>query len=253
MLKDGSVHLIREYQVTGDRVRFYSLDDSMWEEIPAALVDWDATKKVQADEAQRDAAIVSRVHSQESGRIAEPLDIDASLEVAPGIFLPEGNHLFVFDGKTVIPLSQAETDSRMNKGRFLEQVLVPIPIIPSRQNVTIQGSRAKFRLQDSRPEFYIRTPDGREPEIELVRTKVHGDTRLVENVDALFGEQYAIRNSLPIQKWPIARGVCRFTLGHALAPGEYAIAEVDQDETMSIYVWDFGVDAEGAAVAPPTK
>jgi hypothetical protein len=251
VLKNGSFQLVREYRVEGDRVRYYSLDSSQWEQMPAALVDWDATKKVGAEEAQRDAAAVASVHKQEEERRAEPLDIDASLEVAPGIFLPPGERLFVFDGKAVLPLTQAETSSKLAKKRVLEQVLVPIPVIPTRHAVSIPGARAKFRLRNARPEFYMRTADARQPAMELIRAKLRGEDRQIENLDQLFGEQRATRNTLPMQRWEIARGVYRFTLGQALEPGEYALAEIVQSEGMSLYVWDFGVD--GSAGPPATK
>ena len=38
-MKDGGFQLVREYKVEGDRVQFYSVERSDWEEIPAALVD----------------------------------------------------------------------------------------------------------------------------------------------------------------------------------------------------------------------
>src|SRR5580704_14049972 len=50
MLKDGTFQLVREYQLDGDRVRYYSIDQRDWQEIPAALVDWDATKKVEGED-----------------------------------------------------------------------------------------------------------------------------------------------------------------------------------------------------------
>ena len=43
VLKDGSFQVIREYQRLGDRVRYYSLERADWEELPASLIDWDAT------------------------------------------------------------------------------------------------------------------------------------------------------------------------------------------------------------------
>jgi hypothetical protein len=250
MLKDGSYELVREYKVEGDRIRYYNVDSSSWEVMPANLVDWDATKKLEAEQAKQDAAIVSAVRTQEAARVIEPLDIDASLEVAPGVFLPPGENLFVFDGKSILSLPQAETDSRISKGRLLEKVMVPIPIVPSRQNVSIRGAHAKFRVQSRQPEFYFRTADAREPHIELIRAKPHGENRQIEHLDELMGERQEVRDALPLQKWEVARGVYRFTLGHPLAPGEYALAEIIQDQGVSLYVWDFGVEAAATPASP---
>jgi hypothetical protein len=254
ILRDGSFQLVREYEIQGDRVRYYSVDSGSWEVMPANLVDWDATKKLESEETQHDEAIVSKVHTQEAERSIPPLDIDASLEVAPGVFLPPGVNLFVFDGASVLPLPQAQTSSKVSKERLLEQVMVPIPVIPSRQNITIQGARAKFRLHSRQPEFYLRAADSREPNVELIRVKVHGDSRLIEHVDSLAGEKQEMRDALPIQKWQVAQGVYRFTLGQALTPGEYAIAQTLEEEGMSLYVWDFGIDGNvGTPVAAGTK
>jgi len=75
------------------------------------------------------------------------------------------------------------------------------------------------------------------------------ETRL-ENLDELFKEQAATgKISIPIQRWEIAHGVYRFTLGASLEPGEYAMAEVVQGGATSLYFWDFGVD--GNAATPP--
>ncbi|HXU21414.1 MAG TPA: hypothetical protein VN788_12605 [Verrucomicrobiae bacterium] len=243
MLKDGSFQLVREYAVQGDRVRYYSLDRSQWEEIPADLVDWDATGKAAAQEQRQEAAIVAKVHNQEAARLAQPLDIDASLEVAPRIFLPPGAGLFAFDGKAVLPVPQAETTSKLSRGHFLEQVMIPVPIIPTRHNVSIQGMHAKLRLRTEQPEFYMRTADARTPEVELMRAKAHGENRQIEKVDELFGQQQTTGATISMQRWEIARGVYRFTLSKPLPPGEYALAEMVGDEGTSLYVWDFGVDA----------
>jgi hypothetical protein len=252
MLKDGSFQLVREYAVHGDRVRYYSLDRSQWEEIPADLVDWDATGKAAAQEQQRQTAIVAKVHNQETARLAQPLDIDASLEVASGIFLPPGAGLFAFDGKAVLPLPQAETNSKLSKGHFVEQVMIPVPIIPTRHNVSVRGLHAKLRLRTDQPEFYMRTADARTPEMQLIRAKAHGENRQIEKVDELFGQQRAAGDTISMQRWEIARGVYRFTLSKPLAPGEYALAEAIGDEGMSLYVWDFGVEAGSAPEARQT-
>src|SRR5579871_4087505 len=48
-LKDGSYHLVREYQVQPDRVRFYSVERSQWEEIPLDLVDLGKTRSEETE------------------------------------------------------------------------------------------------------------------------------------------------------------------------------------------------------------
>jgi hypothetical protein len=253
VMKDGSFQLVREYKVEGDRVRYYSIEEQQWEEMPEALVDWEATKKLAADEAAIDASIVSKVHVQEQGRRAQPLDIDASIEAAEGVFLPPGEGLFVFDGKAILPLAQADIDSKISKKKEIEKVLIPIPIIPSRHVVSIQGPRSKVRVKPGQTEFYMRTADGREPELNLVRAKVHGDKRDIANIDDIFKQQMASAKTVAIQRWLLAPGVYRFTLAQTLEPGEYAVAEIVQDAQMSIYVWDFGIDAGDATASPKSK
>src|SRR5215831_7017036 len=36
---DGEYQLVREYKVEGDRVSFYSVERSEWEEVPVSMVD----------------------------------------------------------------------------------------------------------------------------------------------------------------------------------------------------------------------
>jgi hypothetical protein len=255
VMKDGTFLMVREYKVEGDRVRYYSMEEQQWEEMPETLVDWDATKKAVADEAARDASLVSKVHTQEQGRRAQPLDIDASIEAAEGVFLPPGEGLFVFDGKAISQLTQADIDSKVSKKKAIEKVLVPIPLVPSRHIVSIQGQRAKLRVKPGQTEFYMRTADGREPEMNLVRAKVHGDKREIANIDEMFKQEVASAKTIGIQRWLLAPGVYRFTLSQTLEPGEYALAEIVQNAQMSIYVWDFGMDAGATppAQTPKTK
>jgi hypothetical protein len=251
-LKDGSFQLVREYQLDGDRVRYYSLDSSQWEEMPADMVDWDKTKKIADDEAKRDAALVAKERATYAERHAEPLDIDASVEAAPGVFLPGGEGLFAFDGKTVLKLAQAPIDSKLVKKKVVEQILVPVPIVPTQHSITIHRPHAEYRVENGQPEFYMRLADAHEPELELIRATTHGDSREIEKLDQLFGEKRLTKATLPLQRWQVAEGLYRFTLGTPLTPGEYALAEVVQDSKMSLYVWDFGVDANPKS-APKQK
>jgi hypothetical protein len=246
ILKDGSVQLVREYQVMDDRVRFYNTERSQWEEMPAALVDWDATRQSEADQKKTDTALLSTVHKQEQARRVMPLDVDASLEAAPGVFIPPGEGLFVYDGKSVLRLAQAQAENKLDKAKVVEQVLVPVPVVPSRRNLTIARPHAEVRVHNEQPEFYMRTADGREPSLMLIRTKVRGDSRLIENVDTYLQViTKTKRNEVIAQRWQIANGVYRFTLSESLESGEYVFTEIVKGEGTNLYVWDFGVDVGG--------
>jgi len=274
MLRDGSFQMVRSYERKGDRVRYYSVERSQWEEIPAALVDWDATAKAEAAEKSEDEAFAKKVHTQEeANRIDTVMDVDASLQVAPGVFLPPGEGMFVIDGRHVTRVDQAGAAIKTDKKQLLKQVLSPIPIVPGKRNVEIPGSRAKVRVSDSNIEFYLREappdpdrdspivkssrPGESGPEVELVRATVKGNKRKLESIKTYFGEQVEeTRKTMSLQRWEIAPTVYRFTLGEPLPPGEYALAEILPDG-MNLFVWDFGVDAvagaKTAASAAPKK
>lgn len=253
VMKDGSVLVVKSYEINGDRVRYYSMERSDWEQVPAAMIDWDATKKAEAADREQQAQLVAKVKKEEAEAKAMAVDVDASLEVAPHVFLPPGEGIFLLDGNSIFPLSQSEASSKLSKGRVLGQVLIPMPIIPSQQTVFLKGPRASFRITNARPEFYLRTTDPIEPEVELIAVRVKGKSRQIENIDTLFYQQKEKRKTILMQEWPVAKGVYRFTLGESLKPGEYAVAESTPKEGMNLMVWDFGVDRQGAPVTKSPK
>jgi hypothetical protein len=263
VLKDGSYQLIRNYEIQGDRVRYYSLERDDWEEIPASMVDWDATKKAEAAEDKSNAAILEKAKIQEAEASMEPpLEVDASLPIAPGIFLPEGEGMFALEGKTIKRIAQAGSAMETDKKTVLKQVLSPIPIIPSKHNLDLPGARAAVRLTSAEPEFYLREvqtdPErdsalertGRQsvsgPEVALMRAKIKGNKRVLESIRSFFGQEVSQeRDEIAIQRWEVAPDVYRFTLSTPLPPGEYALAEILSDG-INLFVWDFGVDAAPA-------
>ena len=242
-MKDGSSQLVSSYEIKGDRVRYFSVDRSEWEEIPASQIDWAATKAAEAAEAKDDEALRAKIKADQAAATAMmPLDVDASLEVLPGIFVPPGEGFFILDGHAIFPLKQSEAVAKNSKGQMLKRMIVPVPVIPARTSVDLPGRRASFRITSRTPEFYFRTKDAVEPQIELIRAQVKGDRRHIENVDSLFGQHTNNGKTVGMQLWPVAKGVYRFTLSQALTPGEYALAQFTS-EGMDLFVWDFGVDA----------
>jgi hypothetical protein len=265
-LKDGSFQLARSYERKGDRVRYYSIERGDWEEIPAALVDWDATERAERDAKKADEALVSKIHKQEeAAKIETTLDVDASLEVASGVFLPPGEGMFAIEGKSVIPIPQVGSAVRNDRKNQIKRILTPIPIIPAKQNVEIPGGHATLRINSQNPEFYLRElqPDYDKdsalerthrqgisgPEVQLIRATVKGNKRILQSIRSMFGEELGREsNTISIQQWEIAKTVYRYTLSQPLPPGEYALAEILPDG-LNLFVWDFGVD--GASGAKP--
>jgi hypothetical protein len=228
------------------------------------MVDWDATTKAGEADEKAAAALLEKTRIQEAAANAQtPIDVDASLLVAPGLFLPDGEGMFAIEGKSVKRLEQAGSEVKTDKKTALKQILSPIPIVPSKHNVELAGARATLRLTSSVPEFYLREPalgqdpdstvlrssrqgpDG--PDVTLVRAKVKGNKRLLESIRNLFGQQLSQeREEIAVQRWEVAPDIYRFTLSAPLPPGEYALAEILQDG-LNLYVWDFGVDPAPAA------
>ncbi len=250
VLKDGSFHMVRSYEIKGDRVRYWSVERSAWEEIPTAIVDWEATHKGEDEAAARRKEIDANVQALQKKEVAAEIDVDASTEIAPGVFLPGGVGLFVVEGDKIAALTQAQAESKLNKKRFFAQVMSPIPVIPSQHKVELAGTRAALRISSTQPEFYFRTADAREPNVQLIRAKVKGKVRAIGAVDTFIGgESNAKLSAVPIERWQAARGLYRFTLGQDLSAGEYAFVEFVPNEGLNLYVWDFGVDPAGATPA----
>src|SRR5215470_2607425 len=259
VLKDGNYQLVREYTRNGDRVRYYSLERADWEEIPASMIDWAATQKAEADVATQNATEVEKLKQQEAAtKVDMALDVDASLQTSSGIFLPAGEGMFAVQGKEIQLLEQAEVETHRDKKQTLKQIFTPIPIVPGKTNIELAGSHAKFRLDPSRLEFYLREaspdpdrsssirkssrPGESGPEVELIRANVKGNKRMLEQIKDIFGQQLSEdRNTVLLQRWQVTANVFRFTLGEQLQPGEYALAEMLPDG-INLYVWDFGVD-----------
>ena len=267
VLKDGSFQLVRSYERQGEKVRYLSAERGDWEELPSAMVDWEATAKAAAADDAAATSLVEHIHQQQVESAADvPKDVDASLRVGAGVFLPDGEGMFAVEGKTVTRLEQTGANTKLDKKRAIEQVISPVPVVPSKRNVVLAGEKAKIRIVPGRDpvEFFLRelpidpetgsaivrsaNPGDSAPEVELVRATVKGGKRQLESIRALFGEKLGTdRQIVSLQRWDVAPTVFRFTLSETLAPGEYALAEILPDG-INMFVWDFGVDAGSTEV-----
>ncbi|MGH9680732.1 MAG: hypothetical protein ACRD4Y_12345 [Candidatus Acidiferrales bacterium] len=245
ILKDGTFQLVREYAIQGDRVRYWSVERSAWEEIPASLVDWDATRKGEVEQAAEETALKAKIHASRQAELARDIDIDRSLEIKPGLFLPDGVGFYALDGKLIFPMKQSQAVAKLSTGREVERILTGMPVIPEKETLSIPGKRAAMRLSTDEPEFFMRPSDEREPKFRLLRAEVKDGKRVLDNISISFtGAQTHKADEIEIETWTPARGVFRYTVNQRLAPGEYAFVEITE-EGVSGYVWEFGIDRQG--------
>ncbi len=168
ILKDGTYQVVREYQRNGERVRYYSMERGSWEEVPSSMVDWEATAKAESDSEKASAAQVEKIHKhEEAHRMDNVADIDASLQVGKGAFLPDAEGMYIVEGKTVRALDQVGSQLKGDKLRTLAQIISPVPLVPGKKSIVLPGNHAALRIKTPSPEFYLREPP---PDPERVST-----------------------------------------------------------------------------------
>jgi hypothetical protein len=246
ILLDGTFQLAREYTVEGDRVRYWSVERSQWEEIPASLVDWDATHKSEAEQSAHDVDLKAKIHASQIAQETRDIDVDRSLEIKPGLFLPDAVGFYALDrNKQIREMKQSQAEVKGSTGREVEKIMTGMPLIPGKATMDIPGERATMRLTTAEPEFFMRPADRREPRFRLLRAQVKGGHRLIDSISIRFtGEEKHKASDIEIQTWTPATGVFRYTLDERLEPGEYAFVEMTADG-INGFVWDFGIDAPG--------
>jgi len=179
ILTDGTFQLAREYTVEGERVRYWSVERSQWEEIPASLVDWDATHKAEAEQAGHDAELKAKIHASQLAQLTKDIDVDRTLEIKPGLFLPDAVGFYALDrDKLIREMKQSTAVIKMSTGREVEKILSGVSLIPSKKTMEIPGEHAAMRLNTAEPEFFMRPADSREPRFRLLRTEIKAGHRV---------------------------------------------------------------------------
>ena len=247
-LKNGNYQLVKSYEVNGDRVRYYSTERSDWEEVPVALVDFEATKRGQDEEkaAQQEAINKARALDNERFERAAP----TGYEVAPGIHLPSGDGAFAYDGQRVIPLIQSSAEIVKDKKRFALALAIPAPLLKNRDLVVLEGPKAAVRIRDRQPVFYVQFADIDASKIQLIPVDSKKEMRVIEKISSGIGVGASgeSRDAIPTEHEEIKPGLLKIRPAQPLATGEYALGELISQK-LNLDVWDFGID--GAAAIEP--
>jgi hypothetical protein len=233
-LKDGSYHIVKEYQVQSDRVRFYSVERSQWEEIPLDLVDLAKTQGEETErktELEKEAKILSEEDRAERQIKQEVMRIPQN----PGVY-------WLLDKQTkAIP--QAESTVHTNKGRSVLQKLAPIPIVSGKATLELNNPHSANVFTNPEQEFYFQLSDTERFGICKLTSK--GMVRIVENLTYMPVTKEVVEEPEMVailQQQVDAGGLYKIWPKEPLPPGEYAAIEYTAGK-LNIQVWDFAIKA----------
>jgi hypothetical protein len=228
-LKDGDYHVVREYQVQGDRVRFYSIERSGWEEMPLELVD---LKRTEAEVRERQAALAEEAKILTAEDQAERQQQEELQRVPrnPGVYLIEGGELK--------PIKQAESKAVTNKGRSVLKIISPIPVVAGQTTVELDGERSANVVSSPQPEFYFRPALNERFAIFKLTPKKNARVVQKWNILPLTDEVVEDQEEVPILRQQLDEDIYKIWPKEPLKPGEYAVVEYTAGRR-NIQIWDF--------------
>jgi hypothetical protein len=237
-LTDGSDLLASEYEVLADRIRYYSIERSDWEEIPLDLVDLEKTQRI---EKQQQAA---REEREAADRVERAAVRKARTELHR---VPIEDGVYYDQGEQVVTVEQAELKTETSKGRTLLKVLAPVPLA-GKQTIEIEGKQAAFVVHNDRPAFFMRLEAVNR--LGILRLKEKKNARLVQVIQVVpkSNETFEEQEEVEVFRQQFAPGVYKIWPVDPLPAGEYAVFEYTPGES-NIRVWDFSLQplAPGSA------
>ncbi len=269
ILKDGSYQAVTKYEIHGERVRYFSAERGEWEEVPKALIDWDATEKFEQGRLQGAPA-------PEAAELDKELEAERKAEqarspqVAPGLRLPDEGGIFLLDTYENQPqlaeLQQSGGDVDKNtKSNILRAVIKPLA--GAKQTIELPGAHAKIQSHTTVPSLYInidlndsapataQAATGEPPlapteRFKIIRVEAKGGKRAAGAVKvAVTGKTKTDERFVAATVTAMTGGWVKLAPTEPLAAGEYAVAEMLGKEGINLYVWDFGVNPAAPANA----
>lgn len=229
-LKDGNYHLVREWKVEGDRVKFYSSERSDWEEVPLDLVDLRRTE-AESDERKKDLSDDAKAVADEDAAVrAQRSEIRK---------IPQDAGVYTLDDKgklTVFPM--AETKVHSNKGRTVLKIAVPIPVVSGKATVEIDHEHAAQIVREERQEFYFQL--AQEERFALIKLKPHKGVRIAETLIILPVSKEIDEEveEVPTFRKQLEGGLYKIWPEKPMDAGEYAIIEYTPGK-VEPRMWDF--------------
>lgn len=230
-LKDGGYQLVTEYKVEGDRVKYYSVERSDWEEIPAALVD---LKRTNAETTARKEVLDEHAQALADEDAARREQHHQIMQIPrdPGVYQLDDH-----DKLRIFPI--AESTLHNSKGRSVLKVFVPM--VNGKQTVELNGEHSQNIVADASPEFYLQLSE-MEP-FGIIKLTPSKGVRIVEEISVIpvAKESEETRTDVPtFTKQLTDNGLYKIWPQDPLPQGEYAVVEFT-DGKVNIQVWDFRI------------
>ncbi len=280
ILKDGSYQLVRDYQIVGDRVRYLSQERGEWEELPADLVDWDATNKWAKDHAELADENASPAMKEAAEIDAEESEVRKDEQarrpqVAPGVELPDEEGVFVLDTFHGTPelVELKATDLSLN-AKNRKGIAVLNPLATQKASFELEGANARVHLHVNDPVIYLSlgVDDQTEPALTHPMTVNTGGAQAVNGgkhgahspqsgfVIVRVDERQQVRivgavhmsptgtvtqneDQIPTKSEVLpGKHWLKIEPAQPLTIGEYALVEIISPSDISESVWDFRVD-----------
>lgn len=228
-LTDGSYHLVREYRVEGDRVRYYSVERSEWEEIPLRLVD---LKRTEAERSEREEALRKKAQAEAE---EERFEREQRRQIER---IPQQPGVYLLVAEQVQAIPQAECKISTSKSRSVLKILSPVPIVAGKANVELDGERSKSTVSSDRPEFFIRL--SAQERFGIVRLWQQKKARIVQkwNIIPVTKEIIEEQQDVEVFRQQLEEDLYKIWPVEPLQPGEYAVVQYTQGKG-NVQVWDF--------------
>jgi hypothetical protein len=233
-LTDGTYHLVREYQVQADRVRYYSVERAEWEEIPLEMVD---LKRTESEVAERKDTL-----AKEEKIVIEESAAEAAVKKEASL-IPQDPGAYWVDGKEAKALKQGEVAVHSNKGRTILQKLSPIPAVTGKATLEMTGAHSVTTFTDPQQEFYVQLAGTESFGIAKLTTK--GTVRIVENLTYSPIDKEMVEEDRTMVDYlhrQLGDGLYKIWAKDPLPPGEYAIV-LYTDGKVDIQSFDFAIKA----------
>ncbi len=270
ILKDGSYQLFTKMETSGERVRYFSAERNDWEEVPNALVDWDATHKYERDRAA--GVPVPEAVALDKELAAERAADEAKRpEVAPGLRLPDDGSVFLLDNfkdqRQLVEIQQNGGTVDPNSTSNILHAAIN-PIASAKRPIELDGAHASIHAHTTLPSIYVNLNQNAEaqgpqkpqqPEkpqqplpdwerFHIVRAQAKRDKRVIANIKiSILGKTSEQQDLIPTTAQQLTGGWVKITPVNPLPRGEYVVAEALGSSGINLYVWDFNVDPDAPA------